>query len=106
MTTIPPACGPMGDETMSGAVLDFENGYIAVERCESADKPGEFFLMAHAVSKTRGTRTSAPVSTKAAFDFATAIVRHALLADGHHEDELDSIRWIADRAEITELTKP
>jgi hypothetical protein len=87
---------------MAAAKLDFKNGYMAIERCENADKPGEQFLMAHVYSKSRGVRTSAPVSVKEAVAFATSLVRQALLSDGHHEDELEDMAWISRKAKISQ----
>jgi len=78
---------------MAGAVLDFVNGYMGIERCQNVENEAEQFLMAHIYSKSKGQRVSSPVTVRQAMDFATAIVKQSLLADGHHEDELEGVAW-------------
>lgn len=69
---------------MAGALLKFSGGYLGFERCVSPDD-GKEYLRAVVHSDSSGRTTSAPVTIAEAFQFATDVMKQALLADGEVE---------------------
>lgn len=77
---------------MTLALLKFENGTMAVERCEDP-KTGKQYLRAIAYQASTGRTVSAPVGPAEVMAFATDAVKQALLADGHDEREIADLTW-------------
>jgi len=74
---------------MAGTKLSFGNGYMGVERCQ--ENTGKQFLMAHIYSNSKGLRTSAPVATSDALEFAADIIKQALLAEDWTQTEINNV---------------
>jgi hypothetical protein len=74
---------------MAGAKLDFENGWMGVERCEGPD--GKQFLMACVYSKSKGLRTSSPIGLEQAEQFALDVMKQVCFARGYTEDDIINV---------------
>lgn len=77
---------------MTGAVLEFDNGFLGFERVVNPSG-GKQYLRAIIHTKSTGRTVSAPVELSEVFSFASEAVKQALLADGHSEAEIGHIAW-------------
>jgi len=79
---------------MAGAKLNFDNGWMGIERCQ--DKRGTAqFLMAHIYSKSKRLRTSSPISTAETLEFAIQTIKQTLLAEGWTGTEINNVVYAA-----------
>lgn len=66
---------------MAGAKLEFDGGWLGIERCADATN-GEQFFMAHIHTASRGLTVNAPVAIEDVIKFADNVRQQVKLARG------------------------